>query len=299
MMNDATKGVKLFSWRRDSSSDWIDYKRPPDYYGQAQQIAKQYMKQHPEADRETVYMAASEAAAYYDVGVGGSRRMNFRTAVQVKIRTVLFNAKRRNNEMGQKFSDEMKAEILEKYEDGISAGNLADEYHLKETQIRGIVQGMRAKERREAGKAEYISHFETEEPPCGVPMDAPEDEPAEQEPEDEAPAPEPEKPLQATAKPTIAESLSKIGKAMNNLFGFPETTVEVPEDDGPDMFELLSDMREWVETKFGEHVPISMRAANDTEVAQYHFRDPRTGKAYRVTICKQWEEDEEEELTDV
>lgn len=91
-MNDGTKGVKLFSWRRDSSSDWIDYKRPPDYYGQAQQIAKQYMKQHPEADRETVYMAASEAAAFYDFGVAGSRRMNFRTAVQVKIRTVLFNA---------------------------------------------------------------------------------------------------------------------------------------------------------------------------------------------------------------
>ena len=288
-MNDGIKGVKLFSWRRDNSSDWIDYKRPPDYYGQARQIAKQYMKQHPEADRETVYMAASEAAAFYDFGVAGSRRMNFRNAVQVKIRTVLFNAKRRINEMGQKFSDEMKAEILEKYEDGISAGNLADEYHLKETQVRGIIQGMRAKERREAGKAAYTSHFETEEQPCGVPMGAP---------EEEAPVPEPEKPLQATAKPTIAESLSEIGKAMNNLFGLPETTVEVPEDDGPDMFELLSDMREWVETKFGEHVPISMRAANDTEVAQYHFRDPRTGKAYRVTICKQWEEDEEEELTD-
>ena len=68
-----------------------------------------------------------------------------------------------------------------------------------------------------------------------------------------------------------------------------------PEDDGADMFVLLDKMREWVEANFGEHIPIEMRCCNKTEGAQYHFRDPRTGKTYRISLYKQWEEDEEEE----
>lgn len=67
------------------------------------------------------------------------------------------------------------------------------------------------------------------------------------------------------------------------------------EDDGADMFVLLDKMREWVEANFGEHIPIEMRCCNKTEGAQYHFRDPRTGKTYRISLYKQWEEDEEEE----
>lgn len=37
---------------------WFDF---PDFYKQASGYAKSYCKNHPEADRETVYIAASEA----------------------------------------------------------------------------------------------------------------------------------------------------------------------------------------------------------------------------------------------
>lgn len=67
------------------------------------------------------------------------------------------------------------------------------------------------------------------------------------------------------------------------------------EDDGADMFVLLDKMREWVEANFGEHIPIGMRCCNKTEGAQYHFRDPRTGKIYQISLFKLWEEDKEKE----
>lgn len=93
---------------------------------------------------------------------------------------------------------------------------------------------------------------------------------------------------------SFADSLNKSFFGDASDADEPEETAE-PEDDGADMFVLLDKMREWVEANFGEHIPIDMRCCNKTEGAQYHFRDPRTGKTYRISLYKQWEEDEEEE----
>lgn len=94
------------------------------------------------------------------------------------------------------------------------------------------------------------------------------------------------------AEPIVEEDVKTYIPHENDFAG---ECSEQLEDDGADMFVLLDKMREWVEANFGEHIPIDMRCCNKTEGAQYHFRDPRTGKTYRISLYKQWEEDEEKE----
>ncbi len=45
---------------------WEDYYVPRDFYGDAQIYARNYCKKHPDADRQTAYFAAQEAADLYE-----------------------------------------------------------------------------------------------------------------------------------------------------------------------------------------------------------------------------------------
>ncbi len=46
--------------------EYQDWYTPRDYYGSAQLYARDYLKSHPEADSQTAYLAAQEAAELYE-----------------------------------------------------------------------------------------------------------------------------------------------------------------------------------------------------------------------------------------
>ena len=151
------KPVKLFSTRYTPSLKDYDFPHeyyiPRDYYGQASQIAKKFCKKHPDADKDTVYMAASEAAEVYDLG-GPNTRAKFQTVVEVKIRAALLELKKRRapqNEPHEKeenelITPEIKAAIIDDARAGLTAKTIAAkcgmsekavEYHLCEARKRG------------------------------------------------------------------------------------------------------------------------------------------------------------------
>ena len=151
------KPVKLFSTRYTPSLKDYDFPHeyyvPRDYYGQASQIAKKFCKKHPDADKDTVYMAASEAAYVYDLG-GPNTRAKFQTVVEVKIRAALLELKKRRKpqnepqekEKNELITPEIKAAIINDARAGLTAKTIAAkcgmnektvEYHLCEARTRG------------------------------------------------------------------------------------------------------------------------------------------------------------------
>lgn len=47
-----------------------------------------------------------------------------------------------------KFSDEMKADVVEMHENGIPPGDIADKHHITKQQVMGIISGMKAKSKK-------------------------------------------------------------------------------------------------------------------------------------------------------
>lgn len=148
------KPVKLFSNVSAKDYDFPhEYYTPRDYYGYASQLAKKFCRKHPDADKDTVYMAASEAAEVYDLG-GPNTRAKFQTVVEVKIRAALLELKKRRvaqNEPKEKeenelITPEIKAAIINDARAGMSAAKIAEkcgmsekavEYHLTQARKRG------------------------------------------------------------------------------------------------------------------------------------------------------------------
>lgn len=138
------KPVKLFSNVSAKDYDFPhEYYTPRDYYGQASQIAKKFCKKHPDADKDTAYMAASEAAEVYDLG-GPNTRAKFQTVVEVKIRSALLELKKRRaaqNEPQEKkeenelITPEIKAAIIADARLGLRCKELAAKYGMNEKSV--------------------------------------------------------------------------------------------------------------------------------------------------------------------
>ncbi len=103
---------------------WFDF---PDFYGQASGYAKSYCKKHPEADRETVYMAASEAATHYEWSEK-LRHYKLKNIVYLYIRNALYKLKRKNKE--DNMDAELKNAIIRDYQSGMTVGEIAERYGL-------------------------------------------------------------------------------------------------------------------------------------------------------------------------
>lgn len=103
---------------------WFDF---PDFYKQASGYAKSYCKNHPEADRETVYIAASEAATHYEWSEK-LRHYKLKNIVYLYIRNALYKQKRKNKE--DNMDKELKQAIIRDYQSGMTAGEIAERYGL-------------------------------------------------------------------------------------------------------------------------------------------------------------------------
>ncbi|MGN0577347.1 MAG: hypothetical protein ACI4J4_01870 [Ruminiclostridium sp.] len=100
----------------------------PDFYGRAAAMAKTYCKHHPEADEETVFWAAQEAAQHYELS-DKLRCYKFKNIVHLYIRHVLYKQKRKNKE-DEILEAELKNAIIRDYQSGMTSGEIAERYGL-------------------------------------------------------------------------------------------------------------------------------------------------------------------------
>lgn len=107
--------------------EWEDFYTPVDFYGQASYQAKRFAKKNPDADRELIYLAASEAAERYERSEKLRTGFPFRTWCHLRMRTAVYIAERKESE---NMTDELKAAIIADYEAGMKAREIAEKYAL-------------------------------------------------------------------------------------------------------------------------------------------------------------------------
>ena len=106
--------------------EYQDFYIPKDFYGWASGIAKRYCKTHPEADKNTVYYAASEAAEMYEF----SRKLRykpFKNFVYFRIHTAVYIKNRKEDET-MAITPELKASMIKDYESGMTVKEIAERY---------------------------------------------------------------------------------------------------------------------------------------------------------------------------
>lgn len=109
-------------------TEWQDFYIPKDFYGWASSIAKHYCKTHPEADKNTVYYAASEAAEMYEF----SRKLRykpFKNFVYFRIHTAVY-IKNRKEDVTMAITPEIKETMIKDYQSGMTVKEIADRYQL-------------------------------------------------------------------------------------------------------------------------------------------------------------------------
>lgn len=107
--------------------EWQDFYMPVDFYGQAQFQAKRFARKNPDADRELIYLAASEAAERYERSERLRTSFSFRTWCYLQMKTAVYIAGRKESE---KMTPELKAAIITDYEAGMKAREIAEKYEL-------------------------------------------------------------------------------------------------------------------------------------------------------------------------
>lgn len=111
-------------------TEWQDFYIPKDFYGWASGIAKRYCKTHPEADKSTVYYAASEAAEMYEFS-SKLRYKPFKNFVYFRIHTAVYIKNRKEDEkLMIRITPELKASMIKDYESGMTVKEIAERYQL-------------------------------------------------------------------------------------------------------------------------------------------------------------------------
>ena len=134
--------------RRVEPRIWEDWYSPTDYIGQANIIAREFCKTHPDADMTFVYTAATDAAMIYELG----RRVHskFRLYVEIKIRTAIYNRRIRMS----KFSQQVKNAVILDRLNGIPAKTIAEQQGITTQQVHTIYSEYNKKVKRETESAE-------------------------------------------------------------------------------------------------------------------------------------------------
>lgn len=107
-------------------NEYVDFLQAVDFYGQAALLAKKFCKKFPEAERELVYLAASEAATMYEISTDLRQKWKFREWCYFRIKTEIYI--RRQKEM--QMDSELKAAIIHDYEQGLPVKEIAERYQL-------------------------------------------------------------------------------------------------------------------------------------------------------------------------
>ena len=126
--------------QRKKIQTWEDWYSPKDFYGWASMIARDYCKTHPEADKNTVYYAASEAAEMYEFSLK-LRYKPFKNFVYFRIHTAVYIKNRKENEkLMIRMTPELKQSIIKDYNSGMIVKEIAERYQLNyNTTVNNII----------------------------------------------------------------------------------------------------------------------------------------------------------------
>lgn len=118
--------------------EWQDWYTPRDYYGSAQLYARDFLKKHPEADSQTAYFAAQEAAELYERSTR-LRKMKFKGVVHWKIVNDLYMKGR------ERMDIELREAIIAEYQDGKTPKEIAEQFDLNESTVRSNIHNWKKK----------------------------------------------------------------------------------------------------------------------------------------------------------
>lgn len=118
--------------------EWQDWYTPRDYYGSAQLYARDFLKKHPEADSQTAYFAAQEAAELYERSTR-LRKMKFKGVVHWKIVNDLYMKGR------ERMDIELREAIIDEYQDGKTPKEIAEQFSLNESTVRSNIHNWKKK----------------------------------------------------------------------------------------------------------------------------------------------------------
>ena len=105
-------------------NEWTDFYTPADFYGQAAALAKKFCRKFPEAERERVYLAVSEAAEMYEFSTRLRRKWKFRNWCYFRMRNEIYIIRRKNMDI------ELKNAIIRDYQAGLKVKEIAERYQL-------------------------------------------------------------------------------------------------------------------------------------------------------------------------
>lgn len=118
--------------------EWQNWYTPRDYYGSAQLYARDFLKKHPEADSQTAYFAAQEAAELYERSTR-LRKMKFKGVVHWKIVNDLYMKGR------ERMDIELREAIIAEYQDGKTPKEIAEQFSLNESTVRSNIHNRKKK----------------------------------------------------------------------------------------------------------------------------------------------------------
>lgn len=124
---------------------WEDWYKPMDFFAKASSYAKRFCKDHPYADKETVFCAASEAAFVYE-GTMKYRHIRFWRFVYAAIKNALYIRKRKEKKAmeetilperkgKQRISDKVRAQIKAELAAGVKTKEICEKYKVSKSAI--------------------------------------------------------------------------------------------------------------------------------------------------------------------
>lgn len=109
-----------------SKGEWVDWYIPADFYQKAWGIARKHTGAHPDADRDVIYTAATEAADLYERSERLRAHFMFRVWCRLRIRTALYIKEKKEKMLGKRLTNEQKAKIVQLRKEGLTRGEIAE-----------------------------------------------------------------------------------------------------------------------------------------------------------------------------
>ncbi len=123
-----------------SKAEWVDWYIPADFYQKVWSIAKKYVKAHPDANRDVIYTAATEAADLYERSDRLRAHFKFRVWCRLRIRTALYISERKEKMSRKRLTDEQKAEIVQLHQEGLTRGKIAEKVGVGTSSVDRVLQ---------------------------------------------------------------------------------------------------------------------------------------------------------------
>ncbi len=144
-------------------AEWVDWYIPADFYQKAWSTAKRYAKKHPNADRDIIYTASTEAAELYERSEALRSRFKFHVWCWLRIRTALYITERKKKMLGKRLTDEQKAEIVQLRKEGLTRKEIAEKTGVGTSSVDRVLRKEKESPAEPAEKAGKSVQKETPE----------------------------------------------------------------------------------------------------------------------------------------